>query len=439
MRARGLGQSLPDISQLPATGDLQAQLAHGENLMTSAKAALNGDPNAAGNLLSAGVTLASGMGGGDTVGTIVRDIVTIGSATAIGAVGGPWGAAAGFIVSSVEVALQTIFGIGPGNNVTYLSGEPTAGAQDLATRKTQWDAMAGHLGLESLHPVGWSFMDYLAVKYPPNLVTADLNEMFNLAKTNVTQTGTNVTTSNLNSGTPRAKDYPKYVLPLCTPVFFNWYQPDKIQDCINNEYFSWALPSTEDPSQSTSKPSADHLRYLWQNDTLAIVSKGKQLSQTQIMDYAEAHRPPAMFWASDLYVVQHGWPSWSQIFTNLPTMVGLTTWTGILAAGGSIQSVTAELIFQQKILYDLDGSVPPLFRLLVESALRQARAERAAAAAQVSLVTTAAGLSTAGMVGAVTAGVTGAIITGILVYSAVNKVSPVETTRLGLARMGRLR
>src|SRR5271154_3413142 len=109
----GLGQSLPDISSLPAVGDLSGQLTQGANLISTAQQTIaSGDPNGIAKLLSAGMTFAKNATSTDP-GVIVRDLVEIGAATATGAAtGGPWGALAGAIVSSIEVLIDSLFGGG---------------------------------------------------------------------------------------------------------------------------------------------------------------------------------------------------------------------------------------------------------------------------------------------------------------------------------------
>jgi hypothetical protein len=437
---RGLGQgaTLPDVSGLPAAGDLQGQLAQGQNLLSNAQAAINGgNPTAIANLLQAGITTAVGQTT-TTIGTLVRAITTIGAATAVGAAGGPWGAAAGAIVSSIEVAIQAIFGAAPGGNVTYNPGQPTQGAQRLYALQTQWCSMASHMGAESGNCMGWSFYDYISRESPPSNVSKDnQGTLWGEVVANVAGSQSNEYTirqivdsdpqtdvanmlgvpgTGADSSLPAA--YMKVVKPLCTPIFFQWGEPTLIQFCENNQFFG-----------SSTLTSADRLSN-WQNDTTSIIYNGQQLSQSQIMAYALSRRPPSMFFASDLYVTQTS--GRNQIFGNCETMTGVASWLGILAAGGSIQSVVNELFLQQKFLNDLDGSVPSLFRLLVERALSMAQAERNAAGIA------PPGLSTASKVGAVAAGAGAALLAGVLVYSAVNRISPVTTVELAVARTRRL-
>lgn len=482
----GLGQpALPDISSLPGTGDLSSQLTQGQNLITNAKSVISGiasgnpDSRALAGLLSQGMAMSNSIPSSSQLGTIVRDVMTIGSATALGATSGPWGAAVGAVVSSIEVLIQSLFGSGGGGNVVYVTGEPTRGATHLYNLVKQWGQMANHFGLTSGSVMGWTFYDYLARKYPPSGMTAanaqivwgdvvsniynaemtpsaghvaphdpttTVNSRQQLAeeyfKTNYQQYGPCSSSSSQpfeascvkwpGGNQPDYEKYLKIVNPLATAVFWEWGQPCPSDPCPpgsldgvqNNEFFTKA-----------AQQSIGELYAIWQGDTSPIRgNNGRVLSVQQIMNYAERHRPSSMFFASDLYVVQM--TGRNQCFGNCETMSGVATACGILAAGGSCQTVLSELLIQQAILQTLDGKVSPLFRMLVEEYLAKAQVERATAAAGAGIP--GADLSTAGKVGAVAAGATGAVLFAILAYSAATKTSPVETTKLGLARAGRL-
>jgi hypothetical protein len=132
----------------------------------------------------------------------------------------------------------------------------------------------------------------------------------------------------------------------------------------------------------------------------------------------------------------------------------------MLSIGASTQSIVSELLIQAAILAAHGQDSPnesafpypgywkqsfwsvPLssivsnvqygFHRLLGDYIRLANKENAALVAP-------AAISTAGSIGAVLAGAAGTVLVGILGYSAVTKTSPIETTKLALARAGRLR
>lgn len=441
MRPRGVGQALPDISQLPAVGDLQGQLSAGQNLFTTAQDAIvNGNPNAIASLLSQGVTVATGQSS-SSVGVLARDVVQVaGAAIAGGAVGGPFGAAAGIVAAVAQVIFSAFTGP-PSDQVTYLPGQPSQSAQRLYQLVKQWQMMSTHFGPLTGYPIGWTYYDYISRKYPPK-TTSRSTDLFNqvnaFQKAAASTSGTNFPIYGSASGYMKSGN----VQPLCTPIFWLWGEPNNIQFCTHNKYFGSSNLSNND-------------RYsIWGEDTVPIVGSGGQLSKQQIMSYAEQHRPDPMFYCADLYVAEealgigHGWPaaseysnvsqqtySYNQVFGNLETLSGVATACGILAAGGGVQSVAEELLLDQLIIQQEQKTVPPLFRMLVDSYVAQAQAERAALAANAA---PSSPVSTGTAAAAVAAGAAAAVVVGVLGYSLVTKTRPKDTVRLATARAGRL-
>jgi hypothetical protein len=489
---RGLGQDLPgglpDISSLPQAGNLQSQIAQGQNLITTAQSAVSGiasgNPNAQAiaALLSQGVTMANNLTSSSSLGTIVRDIMTIGTATAAGACAGPWGAAVGAIVSSLEVLIQALFGSG-GGWVTYCAGEPTQGASRLYNLVKQWGSMSLHMGQLSGNVMGWTFYDYIARKYPPSgtgkSMQTDLwNEVaqtvWNAGKqgngpnnstqltigpwNNMGYAGTQMWpnpskaaeayfASNYNSYGPCSSSSDQPFAARCVVWPGNYTGPAGVEDqsgSMSDEaaymkivqplatpvFWGWGEPGSPDQPGlindvenneffgKTNKNITDFYN-IWKGDTTPIVNNaGEQLSVQDIMTYAEANRPSPMFYASDLYVLQTA--GRDQIFCNCDVMSGVATVFGQLAAGASCQSIISELLMQQSILQSLDGKVSPLFRLLVEEYLAKATAERETATLAAAN-NPPAGWSTGAKV-ALGAAVLG--VGGLLGYSAYKKESP---------------
>ncbi len=167
--------------------------------------------------------------------------------------------------------------------------------------------------------------------------------------------------------------YKKLAQPLASDVLWNWFQPEQIVNVENNQFYQ----NTE-VRGIQNKTTQDYYK-IWYNDTVPIISNYGSYTVDQIVEYAEANRPSPMFYASDLYVAQQqaGSAGSNQLFGNCATMSGVATVFGLLAAGGSVQSVISELLIQQSVLNDLDsGNISPLFRLLVEEYLAKAIAER---------------------------------------------------------------
>jgi hypothetical protein len=106
-----LPTSLPDASLLPIpqAGDLQAQLAQGQNLLTTAQDAANGDPGATNTLLKAGTTLAQNNTSG-LPRTLITDALGIASGFAMG---GPVGGAMAIAGSAISGLVELMSGGSP--------------------------------------------------------------------------------------------------------------------------------------------------------------------------------------------------------------------------------------------------------------------------------------------------------------------------------------
>ena len=483
-----LGSAASAVSDLPAAGDLNGQLTAGQNLMQTinsvAAGIQSGNPNAGqiAALLQQGVVLSNNLTSSSSLGTIARDVMQIGAATAAGATGGPWGAAAGFVVSSLEVLFQALFASPPGGQVSYNPYEPTQGSVRLYNLVKDWGQMSQHLGGVTGLPVGQSFYNYISQKYPPSQTpSSQQGQLWGQVLDNIYWASGSGTGGNLgpgqggdilkfesvtgayltanstdkqslafyyfsgnyqeygpcsasynqpfaakcvkwNSGLSPQDAYMKLVQPLATAVFWNWAEPQNIVGVENNEFFN-------NVSGKVAGGRSDSDRYsTWQGDTVPIQGKnGTVIGVQQIMDYALANRPPPWFYAADLYALQT--QGRNQIYGNCAAMSGVATVCGILAAGGSLQSVVWELLFQQKILHQLDGQVPGMFRNLVEYYLAKAKAELTTNAASATLSQASSSSSfwgtTGGKFAAVGLGVTGAL----LAYSAYTKQSPVTVVK----------
>jgi hypothetical protein len=369
-----LPTSLPsglNLSAIPGAGNVPAQLAQGQALLSQAQSAISsGDPNAIGALLSAGVTLASGQTA-SVVGSLVRFAMTVGGGALAGSAGGPVGAVVGAVAGAVEAALQGVFGGGVAKaTVSY----PSASATEIYKLNVQWSGLAGHMGGETQNPQGWTLCDYLAAKYPIRLSKYSIKTRSLLLLDNISQSAW----LDMGNTGPAPVGYAPDDLaeaqlvgqarasalsapPLCTPVFWLWAQSSEIADCSHNQYNVSPLPLPQ-------------LWTLWQNDSggLDFTGPGGKMTVAMIMARAEAFRPDPFFWSSALY-----WFDGKENYTfgNLETLNGMAAWLGLLAVGTRMKGIANELLLQQKMIHDETGTIPPLFRLLVEEALAKARVE----------------------------------------------------------------
>jgi hypothetical protein len=445
------------------------------------------NPQMAAMLLNQGVTVSDQLTQqGGAVGNFVRDVMTIGAAAAAGACAGGVGAAVGAIAAALEIAIQGLFGGGPQNQIAYNpvsptggGSEPTSGAKRIYQFVQQWCQMPANAGLFSGNPFGWTYYDYISRKYPPSSTPpSQQSQLWSLVEANINRAAQSTSNPNqpytlgivdeagsiLASGTnftsnfavnyflanyyeygpcstssydpfeascvvPGTLDwsnpsstYMKVVQPVGTPILWWWAQPngsgsggaspgDGIVDVMHNEWFG------------TSNQDDDDRYYDWQQDTTPIQGRdGRTISASDIMSYAIANRPSPMFYASDLYVTQASGPN--ELFGNCAAMSGVAMVCGLLAAGGSCQSIVSELLMEQNFLQHMDGGVPPLFRALVEEYIAKAAIERALASSGVPAGPSSFWSTPGGEAAAVALGALGAGAVGVLGYSAYMRQSP---------------
>jgi hypothetical protein len=336
-------------------------------------------------LLQAGVTIAQNLGG--EAGVLARQIVSVGSAVASGfAVGGPYGAAVGAVVGLAGI-LGTIFegyqGVYPVN--------PTQGEQKLYELQVQWYTnIPKNKGAEFQNPQGWTLYDYLVRAHPPNTTTRG-QDLYNLKGYGTplglkgpksvwghvrSSDGTGSDPLFLNTyaspadylarGGVGGDGYQHVALQgLCTPVFWFWGQAAEIQDCLLNEWFGvspFSLATYKQYAVNDIFPTSDR-------------------SAADIFASAVARAPDPLYFDANLYAVQ-GSPMTAQyehtVFFNPAGLIAVSTVLGLLQVGASTRAIVSELLFQQKVLHDTDGSIPPLVQMLVDDYTKLGKAEDAA-------------------------------------------------------------
>lgn len=466
---RGVGQ-VP--FQLPQAGDVSGQLASGQTLLNQINA---GDWS---SLASEGMYFANKLGGANPI-----------LSAAAGAMSGlltTGPTAAGF----AAMAVVDIEAIGASSFGGYQGIAAVFGVSNATTATAGAIASTGGVSLLDQKPLGWHMADYLAFACPPktskrlSILANILNQVgptlfvYGWGKNaisagDLTKSGWYPTGSNCGTDDQPQGCIP--IVPVCTPVIWNWMNGNNIQDCSYNLYFG--------TGGAGGNPAA--LKAKWLSNT--SVSSG--LTQAQILEAAITRAPDPFYWAAIMYGAYYNVGQWdldpggsSETCLWQPDLLnGLATVLGMRCKGASTQSVALELLLQQlrlKTLGQQPGYSPSVaksptqveaiamsavglpgttagFQQLLDDHLNLAKLENDIAAGIVQpiagmtlmeqatttslpMTPVSVSLSTASKVGAVLAGAGVALAGGILVYSAVTRTSPVTTVELAYARTRRL-
>jgi hypothetical protein len=459
---------------LPDVGDIQGQATSGLGLINQLEQfdPQNPDMGLVSSMLEAGIALIGGAGA-----TVLTD--EIGGAMSGFAMAGPCGAVAGALLGAAEGIAALFSGA---DAVTGVYGVSKA-TQIITSRVA---ALAGRNSVTLTgNPQGWAMADYCAFAFPPS--TSKNANGFMVAMKDVATyyasywdigaaeaTGGTSMFQNSN-GDPNnlanalcgsgvlgsiqcnsytAAQFLGWQVPLCTPVWFNWYQSQAIQSCKQYVYFGsgGACPAIPGIVCGPSGASPAQLKSAWEQTTQAQAG----YTQAQIVAMAISKLPDRFYWSSDLYgtVLPSGFNGWQTVLYNPDLMNAVATMLLMRSSGASTQALVSELLIQSGILSASGKTTPagnPMpgnvafnqygFHRFVDDHIRMANAENAAAnkaeAAIFASSSTSTGvpLSTAGMLGAVTAGVTGTILAGILGYSAYTRTSPLVVTRNAYGRV----
>jgi hypothetical protein len=355
------------VPPLPVPGNLQAQLAQANQFATLAKQAQSlletgGDAaSEEAKLAAAGVTLASGFisGGSGSTGTLVRTMVNFGTSLVTNiasgaAVGGPFGAAAGALISLFS-------GIG-GQAPPYVGMQinSTNGSLNLYRLTKQWGGTQGGMGPGSNKPQGQSFCEYLIFKCPPSTTLrprrmywgAGSSGAFDQQSLSDISDPHNEPRWPLDADSiPLAEKYAKEVSPIDPAVLWNWAEPTTGPTSPQTWDQAFGGGSTV---VQTEGPAGE-----WWQDTVPI-SPGhgqKGMSVGEIQASALRRAPDPMYFAMDLYIVE--WSADYGTGANIEQTAlasGIATVCGLLAVGAKTVSIVRELQFQQNKLYTQDGS-----------------------------------------------------------------------------------
>jgi hypothetical protein len=474
--------------QLPSPGDVQGQVAAGEQLVNQLQ---TGDVE---GLLEAGISVAAGGGLG---GAVLMDAV--GGALSGFALGGPVGAAIGLGIGIAE-GLADLFTAA--NSVTGIYGVSKA-THIISSRITTM--MGQNVSAVTNNPQGWALADWCSAARRPT-TSKDPNGFLSTLR-NIAQymssigydtdgaqrdsillglcsfpTGTNHVAADpygpaappgvlggspdeqtvdasgeACSGQVSAKAALAYQVPLCTPVWFSWNQPSQITcvnspsetpgacgDCLN-------FPSASGSAVNGTTGDASALYQTWIQSTFINPPYG--LTQAEIVQRAAARLPDPFYFSSGLYGSIFGsggalgfTTGFATVYFNPDLLNAMTTVMWMLSVGASTQAIVSELLLHAYYLSkygDVDPTGASLagylsgnqygFHRLLDDYLRRAAQENAAG-----VVATAGALTTSEKAGAVLAGASGVTLAALIVYSLTTRTPPLQVIRNVRTRIGRV-
>jgi hypothetical protein len=406
---------------LPSVGDVQGQVQAGNNLIDQIQA---GDTS---ELASAGIALVSAVGATGPL-AVVGGVLSGALSGLIAA--GPMGAAIGGVMGAVA-GFESMFGGYKG--ITKIYG--MSHATEIITARVS--AMgSSRTATKTGNPQGWAMADYCATVSPPNTGSqTKLKNLFTQLENScqtVAEWASAALSGQSGAGTPINS-------PLCTPVWFNWFNQANIADCSHDLTFGSGGAGGTGPQLQSN----------WVQTTFAIPG----LSQAQIVQNAIARAPDPIYWSSALYgaYLDPTIGSAGTLLWNVDLLNAMATVLMMLSTGCSTQSIVSELLIQSAIIdqygttaptvgcdSSTDGVCPsasyaPMFQAgfysLLDDYIALANAENAAAGIS-------SGPSTEDKIGMLLLGATGACVVGLLGYSAVTRTSPLVV--LGRVK-GRLR
>jgi len=418
---RGLGQdpasffsdptsSLFDSSgnfSLPPEGDTQAQANTGANLsaLINQAASSGGDPAA---LAMAGISFLRSelVGSSNGAGGVILGLASSATEGALAgsSVAGPIGAAIGAAVGLVTGILSDIFGGAGPDTIVGVAGVSQATSKIGTMLSRMLQQFVPIEGVNSYKPQGWSMANYFAVagfggsantsvgqapyvgcktkntaQYMAMLqnigqfLQSDSNDSFASSMMSSIDGPSNI--ANALNGAYTAQDFANFAQPLCTPVWFDYTNANKIVDCNNDLYFG---------SGGTGSSSLSTLKAQW----VASTYPNPPLTQEEIVEAAIAKAPDPLYWCADLYgVPTSSGGGYATYICNPDLINGVSTVLYMRSIGASTQAIVSELLLQQHILQlygNVDLSGQPLsgipqnrygFQKLVDDHIAMAKAE----------------------------------------------------------------
>jgi hypothetical protein len=416
---------------LPSVGDVQGQVQAGNTLISQIQ---SGDTSA---LADAGVAFVNAVTG-ESKGAIA-DVMSIASGALAGLIAaGPVGAVLGGVGGAIS-DFSSLFGGYAG--ITHIYG--MSHATEIITARVSSMASSS-TATKSGNPQGWAMADYLATVSPPS--SGNQSKLAHLLLTigGMCRAGSNGSVaSEVLTGpvcVPVGNTDP--TAPLCTPVWFNWFNEAGIVNCSHDLTFGAG------GAKGTTDGTPSGLLNEWVSETFAK----NGLTQSQIVQNAIARAPDPAYWSAALYGAYFD-PTIGSAYTvlwNPDLLNAMATVLMMLSVGCSTQSIVSELLIQSAILDQYGTQAPnvgcnessgdicpsatnaPLaqagFYSLLDDYIALANAENAAAGIGT--------ISTEDKIGMLLLGATGACVVGLLGYSAVTRTSPLVV--LGRVK-GRLR
>jgi cell division septum initiation protein DivIVA len=391
--ASGGLSSLKSIStmlpkNLPVVGNIQGQIATGMSLLGQIQ---GGNESGA---IEGGIGLAVNAAAGalSNLGSKGKEVATILEGAAAGAAAGaslgPYGAAAGAIIGAVAGFLEDEFG---GVSLPPLAVNATQATQAISAAVASWNS--GATGGWSLtpdgHVQGWHMAQWCAAAYPPKTMSNydakrlarlghtivtwgakyDTQNLFHDGRTKLGGGAASMTILNyLQQQKPDPLTFRSWQLPICSDVFWDWYQPSQMGDFCSVGT-GGSIPGRDGaayindltyPGNHNYAPDGTPAALLsaWQQMTTAQGSKTTQ----QIVKSAVARRPSALWFACDLY---GAWlptagklvgANWSTVYFDADLLNAMATVLGMLSVGSSTQAIVSELLLQISILH-VSGAV----------------------------------------------------------------------------------
>ena len=391
------GGSIPDASLLPIpqAGNLQAQLAQGQNLLTTAQDAAKGDPGATNTLLKAGTTFAQNNTSG-LPRTLITDALGIASGFAMG---GPVGGAVAIAGSAISGLVELLSGGSPPTFEGFES-TPSNASKNAWSHVQNYIANIVNTSSISGYPPGWYLGYYYMRTTQERYTMLRLLETFELiigswktpggaldalaydpTQVQVSFYNGSQTIANMMTQTPW--DTPSSYAPGKTqfqallaeggtgdqeiymqnwgllPIMFEWAQPNGQGLAGNMSNGLGQVPLGADSSAPTNYNEPPSPASLWQQ-ALEDIADLPHLPRAKIAKNALRLMPLPVWWQVMLYcngAVDSNGNFYNPIY-QLDILNALATIVVMAANGAHPRAITSEILMQFHQVY-LHGSTQP--------------------------------------------------------------------------------